>query len=79
MPESYAIFRTLKQSLRQKKITYQMIAAHLQLSESTIKRLFAEQDISIARLDKICALAGMEISDLVHDILLVKVSRTFVR
>lgn len=67
MSQSFAIFRALKRSLRQKKITYRMIAEHLELSESTVKRLFADQDISIGRLEKICGLAGMEISDLIHD------------
>ncbi|MBK1887801.1 helix-turn-helix domain-containing protein [Marinobacter sp. DY40_1A1] len=38
----------------------------LALSEASVKRLFSEKQFSLKRLDKICALMGIEISDVVR-------------
>ena len=42
------------------------MAKALGLSEASVKRLFAQPSFSLARLDKLCSLMGMEITDLVE-------------
>jgi len=64
MAHTSALVDTLKRELRARKITYAAVARHLRLSEVTVKRMFSKREISLARLDRICALAGIEFSDL---------------
>jgi predicted XRE-type DNA-binding protein len=57
---------TLKASLKAAGIKYTQVATALQLSESSIKRKFSRKEFSLSELDRICALAGLQISDLVR-------------
>lgn len=66
MSQVAAILKTLKRELKAQGITYADVASRLELSESSIKRLFSESKISLGRLDALCQIAGMEISDLVQ-------------
>lgn len=61
------LINTLKQSLRARKITYADVARHLNLSLATVKRLFHRSDLTLSRLEQICELAGIEISELVEN------------
>lgn len=56
----------LKRFLKSQGVTYGELAERLSLSESTVKRLFATQGFSLKRLEQICNLFGLEISDLVE-------------
>ena len=58
------LIKSLKTELRARGITYAAVAAHLELSESSVKRLFREKDMSLARLESICAIMDIDISDL---------------
>lgn len=55
----------LKRYLKSRGVTYAALATQLELSESTVKRLFAQQSFSLQRLEQICHLVGLEIGDLV--------------
>lgn len=66
MAQTNAIIAELKQVLRECRITYADVAQKLALSEASVKRLFAEQQFSLKRLDQICELTGIEISDLIR-------------
>ena len=66
MAQTSAIVDALKQALKEQNITYQKIARHLELSEASVKRLFSEKQFSLKRLDQICELIGIEISDLLR-------------
>jgi transcriptional regulator with XRE-family HTH domain len=66
MPQSQNLVQTLKQVLKSQGLTYRDVARALDLSEASVKRLFAEQSFSLQRLEQVCQLAGMEISDLVR-------------
>ena len=57
---------TLKLELRKQRITYKQVSEALELSETSIKRLFSEGSFSIKWLEKVCALIHLDISDLVH-------------
>lgn len=56
----------LKRYLRGQGVTYARIAEHLGISESSVKRMFSRQSFSLSRLEQICNIVGIEISDLVE-------------
>lgn len=66
MPQINSLLTTLKKALKSHGITYAELAPKLDLSEASVKRLFAEQTISLQRLEQICQLMELEISDLVQ-------------
>ena len=64
MPQSIALVQTLKRALRAERITYADIAAHLEMSEANVKRLFATQSFTLQRLESICEMMKMDLADL---------------
>ena len=66
MSQAPTLLNTLKRELKAQGITYAQVACHLGLSESSIKRLFSSSNLSLARLEQLCQLVGLEISDLVQ-------------
>ncbi|MCG2634526.1 MAG: helix-turn-helix transcriptional regulator [Gammaproteobacteria bacterium] len=64
MSQVALIVDTLKQSLRARAVTYAEVATHLSLSEASVKRMFSSQRFSLTRLDAICQLLGLELTDL---------------
>jgi len=60
------LIETLKKELRLNHITYVDIAKLLNLSESSIKRLFSDGDMSLSRLEKICEVIGIDIAQLAN-------------
>ena len=65
MTQTVVLVETLKLALKSHGKTYRDVALALDLSEASVKRLFATNSLSLRRLDEICQLMGMEISDLV--------------
>jgi transcriptional regulator with XRE-family HTH domain len=55
----------LKRYLKAQGITYAALGRQLDLSESSVKRLFARQTFSLQRLEQVLNLLGLEIADLV--------------
>jgi len=68
LTESKLLTQALKRQLKKQGIKYSDIAKHLDLSESSVKRLFAHADFSLGRLEQICQYAQISIIDLVRDI-----------
>jgi DNA-binding Xre family transcriptional regulator len=66
MSQTRPLIDTLKQELRKQRITYKQVSAALGLSETSVKRLFSEEAFSIKRLEKVCELLHLDISDLIH-------------
>jgi DNA-binding Xre family transcriptional regulator len=66
MSQTRPLVDTLKLELRKQRITYKQVSEILDLSETSVKRLFSEAAFSIKRLDKVCELLHLDISDLVH-------------
>jgi DNA-binding Xre family transcriptional regulator len=65
MPQTSSLFIALKKSLKAHGYTYADVGKHLKLAKTSIKRLFADENISLNRLDQICQMMDMQISDLV--------------
>ena len=64
MAQTEALIDTLKQALKTHRVTYADIAHRLDMSEANIKRLFASKRFSLQRLEQICALIDLQLSDL---------------
>jgi len=64
MARSLKLVSSLKQQLRSKGITYKHVAEELGLSEASIKHMFAKNHFSLERVDRICEMLNIEISDL---------------
>lgn len=61
MSERAQIVAVLKRSLKARGTTYRDLAAAVGLSEASIKRIFAEETFSLARLEQICTALGLSI------------------
>lgn len=66
MSQVSALLQTLKRELRARGMTYAQVGVALGVSESSVKRLFSESRLSVDRLEALCQLVDMEISDLVQ-------------
>lgn len=65
MAQTTALLAALKKHLRASGITYADVARALDLSEASIKRLFANQCFTLPRLEQVCRFANIELADLV--------------
>ncbi|GIT89939.1 transcriptional regulator [Jannaschia pagri] len=70
------LFEVLKFTLKARRMTYASLAARLHLSEPTVKRIFAERDCKMSRLDEICAVLGLTLEDLVAEAARIEVQPT---
>lgn len=61
------IIEALKRQLKKDGKTYVDVANCLQLSQASVKRLFAGHDLSLKRLDAICTMLNIQIADLVAE------------
>jgi transcriptional regulator with XRE-family HTH domain len=61
MSESAQIVAVLKRSLKARGTTYRDLARTLGLSEASVKRIFAEETFSLARLEQVCTALGLSI------------------
>jgi len=65
MTQTARLLETLKHYLKFQGITYRILAQRLKLSESSVKRLFSDQSLSLKRLEKICSVLGLDLYELV--------------
>lgn len=68
MPQSSELIQILKRNLKANGLTYSDVAQTLSLSEASIKRMFASGHFTLGRLEQICELAHMNLSDLVRQL-----------
>jgi transcriptional regulator with XRE-family HTH domain len=67
MAQTQQLIDALKRALKAHGLTYSDVAGHLRLSEANVKRLFSKRGFTLERLDQVCQMMGMEISDLVQE------------
>jgi transcriptional regulator with XRE-family HTH domain len=58
------LLKTLKQYLKAKGITYKQLAAEMELSEASVKRLFSKHTFSLTRLEDVCRILDIDFYDL---------------
>lgn len=64
MAQTVALVDALKGVLKARGVTYAKLAKGLGLSEASVKRVFASKSFTLKRLDEVCGLIGIEITDL---------------
>jgi DNA-binding Xre family transcriptional regulator len=64
MNETSSMLDTLKRCLRARGMTYRRLGRALGLSESSVKRLFADESFTLARLERVCSALDMTVADL---------------
>jgi transcriptional regulator with XRE-family HTH domain len=67
MKETINLLRTLRRLLKARGYTYIKVAAALQVSEPTVKRLFASGSLSLDRLGQLAALVDMTLLELASE------------
>lgn len=65
MNQTTQLLNTLKQFLKARGMTYKDLALRMNLSETSIKRLFSQESLTLKRLEALCAAVDLEIYDLV--------------
>ena len=58
------VCESLKALLKQQHITYKALAEQLKMSEANIKRMFSLNQFTLARLEQICTVLNISLSDL---------------
>lgn len=66
MGQTRELVTTLKAALKSQGKTYADVGRELGLAEASVKRIFSQKNFSLDRLDRVCHMLGMEISDLVQ-------------
>lgn len=66
MANATRLVQEIKQLLKSRGITYRDLAGELALSESAIKQMFSSGNMTLARLDKICEVLALDMSDLLR-------------
>jgi len=66
MPQTTPLVNTLKTTLKAHGKNYADVARKLNLTEASVKRLFSQKSFSLQRLDEICQMMNLEISDLIR-------------
>lgn len=66
MNQTHAIHVALKKLMRSRGVTYQEAAEVLELSEASIKRLFSQDALSVARLESLCDWLHVDVNDVVR-------------
>ncbi len=64
MPQLSPIVQELKRVLKERELTYAEVARGIGLSVASVKRLFSTGAFSLARIEEICKLAKLELSEL---------------
>jgi AcrR family transcriptional regulator len=54
----------LKRLLKAHGVTYAQVAAALELSEASVKRMFSRRDFTLQRLEDVCRVVGIDFGDL---------------
>ena len=62
--ESKLLVSALKRCLKMKGVTYKNLALSMNLSESSVKRLFASNNLSLQRFEQVCEVIEMSIFDI---------------
>jgi transcriptional regulator with XRE-family HTH domain len=64
MTQANRIIDVLKDALRANGVTYDQVAMHLGLSTSSVKRLFSRGGFTLARLEEVAEIAGVDLVEL---------------
>jgi DNA-binding Xre family transcriptional regulator len=60
------LLSVLRSELRAAGVTYKVLAQRIEMSESSVKRMFGQKDMSLSRLAQICKAAGVAMEDVLR-------------
>jgi len=60
------LLHVLRTQMRAAGVTYKMLAERIAMSESSVKRMFGQQDMTLSRLAQICKAAGVPMEDVLR-------------
>ncbi len=60
------VLEVLRAELRAAGITYRMLAERIGMSESSVKRMFGQKDMTLSRLAQVCQAAGVALEDVLR-------------
>lgn len=60
------LLQVLRTQMRAAGVTYKILAERIGMSESSVKRMFGQQDMSLSRLAQICKAAGVPMEDVLR-------------
>lgn len=66
MAKAQAVIDILKKALKASGLTYADVAAHLGLSQASVKRMFARGHFTLERLESTCEMMQLDFTDLVR-------------
>jgi transcriptional regulator with XRE-family HTH domain len=66
--QAIAVVEALKRALKAKKQTYAHVARELDMSEASIKRMFAGRHFTLERFEQICQFAGLSLTELAREV-----------
>lgn len=66
MGQSAALIDALKKALKSRQLTYAEVARRLGMSEANVKRMFATRRFTLERVEDVCRLIDMELTDLLE-------------
>jgi DNA-binding Xre family transcriptional regulator len=64
MDETRRLIEALKRTLKTRGLTYKALGSRINLSEASVKRIFARRTFSLKRLEQVCRSLDMSIADL---------------
>ncbi|MGC1521252.1 MAG: helix-turn-helix transcriptional regulator, partial [Steroidobacteraceae bacterium] len=65
--EIVQLVATIKRQLKAQGLTYQQVGRALKLSEASVKRVFASERFSVARLAQVSQLLGFTLAELLQE------------
>jgi DNA-binding Xre family transcriptional regulator len=60
------VLQVLRAELRAAGITYKTLAGRIEMSESSVKRMFGQKDMALSRLARICSASGIALEDVLR-------------
>jgi len=66
MSSPEVLLQVLRTQLRAAGVTYKILAERIDMSESSVKRMFGQSDMSLSRLAQICKAAGIAMEDVLR-------------
>jgi transcriptional regulator with XRE-family HTH domain len=66
MDETHQLVDALKRCVKARGLTYRALAGRINLSEASVKRLFAERTFTIRRLEQVCKAMDMSVTELLR-------------
>jgi DNA-binding Xre family transcriptional regulator len=64
----YELIDAIKRLLKHRGMTYAQLATRIDLSEASVKRMFSQQTMTLARFEEVCEALGIGLTDLVEQL-----------